>query len=205
LAPDWLASTNGQSIPRGDDLEQPEERVAILVPDDQPAGVGDDRERPAAEQHGGRDAFVDRGDDPGGGVAVAANEPPLHRRSARRLEVRLERVERPCRGELVVAPEEGERRGRSSPACPGSTKCVAGPGKTADLVGSDVGGATDVRLRGGRHGSGPSGAPRRSTCPGCRRAQPANRASIDSRRWLARLSAYATIRSSRDANAAQRR
>ena len=95
--------------------------------------------------------------------------------------------------QVVVAPEPAEGRGHAAAARPGElvarrAERIAGPGQTADVVGRDARRATDVRFEPRR--PRPHGMPCRCI-PGVGVAprHEANRASIDSRRWPARLSA----------------
>ena len=82
FAPLWLCSTMTSALPSATSGMSAEQRVAILDPDRQGAGVRDDRERPAAEHHRRRDPAVELADLGGGVVAVAAQVPALERLAA---------------------------------------------------------------------------------------------------------------------------
>ena len=124
LRPGLARVEDDQRVAGRDQRHRGEERVAILVLDDQRPGVLDDGQRPAAEHDRRGDPLVEVGQLPGRDVAVAAQDPAFERRPALGGECRLEPIDRARGRQLVVAPEEGERDGRHRSSASGRASCM---------------------------------------------------------------------------------
>ena len=109
LAEVAVDSTKATALPAREDAHRRDDRVAGLVAAGQGARVGDDGQRPAAEQDPGRQALPQLGGDARGGGLVRADVPALERCAELGRQGRAEAGHESFGEEIVVAPDVEER------------------------------------------------------------------------------------------------